>query len=133
MNKDTKRCRVPFSLDDETVNSHASVDHIDNDTVNNCTPTRHQSKQNRRPVHFPSKSSEQDASEESAIEFADTSLLGTSVVVYERGREGQIVKERSVRQGRGRPRKEYQVKWKSWVKSSNLLRDWKDKAHKHRH
>lgn len=130
---DTKRRRASFSSGDETVNSHGPVDYADDDNVNSNTPTRRRSKPNPRPVLFSSKSPEN-----SAVKFADRPILKTSVVVYERGRKGRIVKERSVRQGLGRPRKQYQVRWKSWVESSSLttsslLRDWKNKAHNPRH
>ena len=112
---DTKRRCASFSSGDETVNSHAPVDHTDDDTVNSNTPTRHRSKQNPRPVLFSSKSPE-----DSAVKFADRPLLETSVVVYERGRKGRIVKERTVRQGRGRPRKQYYVRWKVQICDNHL-------------
>lgn len=99
---DAKRRSVSFSLGDETVNSHALLDYI-NDTVDRYMPTRRQSKQNPEPVLFSSKSPEQDANKDNAIEFANKLLLETLVVVYEPGRKGRIVKERSLKQGRKAP------------------------------
>lgn len=59
-------------LKGKTVNTHAPVDHTDDDTVNSTIPTRHQSKQNPKPVLFFFK-----CPEENAAELADTPLLET--------------------------------------------------------
>ncbi len=50
-----------------------------------------------------------------------------------RAGEGEMVQERDVKQGRGRPRKQYLVQWKqSWVDSARLaapelLQSWREK------
>lgn len=47
--------------------------------------------------------------------------------------EGEIIKERDTKHGRGRPRKQYLVRWKpSWVDGARLtapelLQNWKEK------
>lgn len=51
---DAKRRSVSSFSGDETVNSHALLDHI-NDTVDRYTPTRRQSEQNPEPVLSPLK------------------------------------------------------------------------------
>ena len=57
-----------------------------------------------------------------------------TVVVYEQQCwEGEILQERDLRQERGRPRKQYLVRWKeSWVDGArlacpDLLRNWREK------
>ena len=60
--------------------------------------------------------------------------LSRAVVVYEQQRwEGEILQERDVRQERGRPRKQYLVRWKeSWVDGVHLtapalVQNWREK------
>ena len=60
--------------------------------------------------------------------------LSRTAVIYEQQRwEGEILQERDIKQERGRPRKQYLVRWKeSWVDGARLtapelLRDWREK------
>ena len=61
------------------------------------------------------------------------SLSRTAVVYEQQCWEGEILQERDIRQERGRPRKQYLVRWKeSWVDgarlaSPDLLRNWREK------
>ena len=55
-------------------------------------------------------------------------------VIYEQQSwEGEIVGEKDVKQGRGRPRKQYLVRWKpSWVDGGRLtapglMQNWREK------
>jgi len=56
-----------------------------------------------------------------------------AVVFEQQSWEGEIVEEMDVKQGRGRPRKQYLVQWKpSWVDgrqltAPGLVQNWKDK------
>ena len=57
----------------------------------------------------------------------------TAVIYEQQCWEGEILQERDMRQERGRPRKQYLVRWKeSWVDgarfaSPDLLRNWREK------
>lgn len=57
----------------------------------------------------------------------------TAVIYEQQGWEGEIVDERDVKQGPGRPRKQYLVRWKpSWVDGgrltmSEVVQNWKEK------
>ena len=61
------------------------------------------------------------------------SLSRTAVIYEQQCWEGEILQERNVRQERGRPRKQYLIRWKeSWVDgarlaSPDLLRNWREK------
>ena len=61
------------------------------------------------------------------------SLSRTAVIYEQQCWEGEILQERNARQERGRPRKQYLVRWKeSWVDgarlaSPDLLRNWREK------
>lgn len=56
-----------------------------------------------------------------------------AVIYKQKSWKGRIVQERNVKQGRGRPHKQYLVKWKeSWVDGGcltapKLLQSWKEK------
>lgn len=60
-------------------------------------------------------------------------LSRTAVVYKQQCWEGEILQERDVKQERGRPRKQYLVRWEqSWVDGASLaapelLRDWREK------
>ncbi|KAL8696688.1 MAG: hypothetical protein Q9201_007534 [Fulgogasparrea decipioides] len=60
-------------------------------------------------------------------------LSRTAVVYKQQCWEGEILQERDVKQERGRPRKQYLVRWEqSWVDGTSLtapelLRDWREK------
>jgi hypothetical protein len=58
----------------------------------------------------------------SPYSFRITPPVTNRVVSFEQQRwKGEIVKARHVRQGRGRPRKQYLIKWESsWVDSGRL-------------
>lgn len=57
----------------------------------------------------------------------------TAVIYKQQCWEGEILQERDVKQERGRPRKQYLVRWEqSWVDGASLtapelLRDWREK------
>ena len=53
---------------------------------------------------------------------SDPGLRARMAVIYERQSwEGEIIDEKDVKQGRGRPRKQYLVRWKSsWVDGARL-------------
>ena len=65
---------------------------------------------------------------------SDRGLRARMAVIYERQSwEGKIIDEKNVKQGRGRPRKQYLIRWKqSWVdggllSAPELLRNWREK------
>ena len=64
---------------------------------------------------------------------APSGLSQTTVIYEQQTWEGEIIDERDVKLVRGRPRKQYLVRWKStWVdagrlKSPELVQVWKDK------
>lgn len=78
---------------------------------------------------------EREPSADDALEGANrrSKRLSRTAVVYEQQCwEGEIMQERDVRQERGRPRKQYLVRWKdSWVDGARLaapelLRNWRE-------
>ncbi len=80
-----------------------------------------------------------DTSDDRAMDLAGG--RSRMAVIYEQQSwEGEIVQERHVKQGRGRPRKQYLIQWKqSWVDGGRLtapelLQSWREKkASKNRH
>ena len=77
------------------------------------------------------------SSEEGTTEYEKMKVAGElsrMAVIYEQQSwEGEIIDERNTKQGRGRPRKQYLIRWKSsWVDggrliASDLVRNWKEK------
>jgi len=84
----------------------------------------------------------ENASKDDKIKFVNEEQnrrsTSRTTVIYEQQRwEGKIVDERDVKQGRGRPRKQYFVQWKpSWVDAGRLtapglVQNWKEKRRQH--
>lgn len=78
--------------------------------------------------------------QEVVVNDQSTSRPPRSTVVYQEQRwEGEIVNEKDLKQGRGRPRKQYLIQWKqSWVDSNRLnepllLHNWRKKKQDERH
>ena len=73
-----------------------------------------------------------DASQGSKMKIAGEQS-GMAVIYKQQSWEGEIIDERNTKQGRGRPRKQYLVQWKtSWVDGSRLtaseiVRIWREK------
>jgi len=68
----------------------------------------------------------------SRLSRSEGNVSNNNTVIYERQIwEGEILNEREVKQGRGRPRKQYLIQWEpSWVEAGRLtapelLRKWK--------
>ena len=128
----TKRHRFssPLSSDDETESDNESV-------ISRCTPSRPYHISTPRPTSSCLSRSKADISN-SKIELAGSQLsrrpIPKMTVIYERQSwAGEILDEREVKQGRGRPRKQYLIRWEpSWVNSGRvtapeLLQNWKGK------
>ena len=133
-----RRFSSPLFLDEET-------EERDESDTTNYAP--------RKPHHIsilapsPSHSTGLDGgiSDDDMLDFAgrqpDRRLASRTAVVYEQQSwEGEIIEERDVKQGRGRPRKEYLVEWKrSWMPTGRLtapglVESWKaKKASKRKH
>ena len=85
-----------------------------------------------RPASSQSISLEEDATKYDKMEVAGE--RSRMAVIYEQQSwEGEIIDERNTKQGRGRPRKQYLIRWKSsWVDggrliASDLVRNWREK------
>ncbi len=126
----TKRRRFssPLSSDEEA--------EIGDGSVISSYKSHHVSDFRPSPSH--STDLEGDTSDDSTRELpggrSDRRLRARMAVIYERQSwEGEIVDERDVKQGRGRPRKQYLVRWKqSWVDGARLtapelLQSWREK------
>ena len=121
--------RHPFS---SRLSSDAETGTGDESDISSYTPlkTRHISKS--RPISSHLTSLEGDTSDDGAMDLAGGRSRMT--VIYEQQSwKGKIVQERNVKQGRGRPRKQYRIQWESsWVDSAYLtvpemLQSWREK------
>ena len=111
----TKRHRFssPFSSDLETDTGEESDYSI-------YTPSKGHDVFKIRPASSQSISLNGDASEDSKMETAGE-RSETAVIYEQQSWEGEIIDERDRKQGRGRPRKQYLVRWKpSWVDGGRL-------------
>jgi len=128
----TKRHRFssPLFSDDETESDDESV-------ISRCTPFKPYHILTPRPTSSCLSRSEGDVSN-SKMELAGSQSsrrpIPKMTVIYERQSwAGEILDEREVKQGRGRPRKQYLIRWEpSWVDSGRvtapgLLQNWKGK------
>ena len=119
------RFSSPFSSDLETETGEESDYSI-------YTPSKGHDVFKLRPASSKSISREEDTIEYDKIEIAGK--RSRMAVIYEQQSwEGEIIDERNTKQGRGRPRKQYLIRWKSsWVDggrlfASNLVRNWREK------
>lgn len=128
----TKRHRFssPLFPDDETESDDESV-------ISRCTSSRPCHISTPRPTSSCLSRSEGNVSN-SKMELAGPQSsrrpIPKMTVIYElQSWAGEIVDEREVKQGRGRPRKQYLIRWEpSWVDSGRvtapgLLQNWKGK------
>ena len=123
----TKRHRFssPFSSDLETDTGEESDYSI-------YKPSKAHDVFKIRPASSRSISLEEDATKYDKMKVAGE--RSRMAIIYEQQSwEGEIIDERNTKQGRGRPRKQYLVRWKSsWVDggrliASDLVRSWKEK------
>ncbi|CAF9941279.1 MAG: hypothetical protein HETSPECPRED_003040 [Heterodermia speciosa] len=124
----TKRHRFssPFSSDLETDTGEESDYSI-------YKPSKAHDVFKIRPASSRSISPEEDATKYDKMEVAGE--RSRMAIIYEQQSwEGEIIDERNTKQGRGRPRKQYLIRWKSsWVDggrliASDLVRSWKEKV-----
>jgi hypothetical protein len=109
----------------------------DESTFSSCTPFKPYNISTTQSASSQAILAE-DASKDDKMEFVNErqkrpSTSRTTVIYERQSWEGEVVGERDVRQGRGRPRKQYLVQWKqSWVDGGRLtapelLQNWKEK------
>lgn len=128
-----RRFSSPLSSDDETESDDESV-------ISRYTPSKPYHVLIPRPTSSRLSRSERDFNN-GKVKLAGSQScrrpIPKTTVIYERQSwEGGIIEEREVKQGRGRPRKQYLIR--SWVdgarlRASELLHTWtKEKASKGR-
>jgi hypothetical protein len=110
-----KRCRFSSPRSDDETESEGEL------VIGRCTPFKPYQILTPRPTSSRSSRSEGDVS-------------NNKTVIYEQQSwEGEIINKREVKQGRGRPRKQYRIQWEpSWVEAGRLtapelLQKWKGK------
>ena len=126
-----RRFSSPFSSDEDT----ATGDESDISSYASSRPYRPLTP---RPISFDSTGFEGDTCDDGKMEaVGERSCM--AVIYEQQSWNGEIVDVRDMKQGRGRPRKQYLVRWKSsWVDggrltASGLVENWKEvKASKRR-
>ncbi len=109
----------------------------DESDISSYTPSKPQHVSIPRPTPSRSTGLEADTSDDGTMGLAggrsDQRLPSRMAVIYQQQSwEGKIVDERGAKQGRGRPRKQYLVRWKpSWVDGGRLtapelLQNWRE-------
>ncbi len=119
--------------DDETVSEGESV-------IGRCTPSKPYQISTPRPTLSRLSGSEGDVSNakmELAGSRSNRRPIPKTTVIYERQSwAGEIIGERAVKQGRGRPRKQYLIQWEpSWTDAGRLtvprlVHTWKENQKK---
>lgn len=128
-----RRFSLPLSSDDETESDDESV-------ISSYTPSKPYNVSTPRPTLSRLSRSEGDDSN-GKVELAGSQSsrcpIPKTTVIYERQSwAGEIIDEREVKQGRGRPRKQYLIQWeRSWVDAGRLavpglVHTWKEKEKK---
>ena len=127
-----RRFSSPLSSSEET--EMGAESDISSDTPANLYRTS-----NLSPASSPrSTGREREPNTDKTLEGANErskrrSLSRTAVVYKQQCWEGEILQERDIKQERGRPRKQYLVRWKeSWVDGARLtapelLQNWREK------
>lgn len=127
---------LPLSSDEET-------EIRDESDTTSYAPCKSHHILNLEPTSFHSTGPDGGTSDYDALDFTGGKLnrrlpSRTAVVYEQQSWEGEIIEERDVKQGRGRPRKEYLVRWKrSWMPGGRLtapglVESWKTKASRRR-
>lgn len=107
------RFSSPFSSDLE-------IETNEDSDYSNYTPSKAHNILKPRLASSRSIDLEKDTNDDK-IEFADERSRMT-VIFEQQSWEGEIIDERDSKQGRGRPRKQYLVRWKSsWVDGGRLI------------
>ncbi len=119
-----RRFSSPLSSDEETEMG-------DESDISSYVPSRPHHSSNPRPTSSHSTGVKGDTSEAGEMELAGG--RSRMAIIYEQQSwEGEIVDERDIKKGRGRPRKQYLVRWKSsWVDgvrltAPGLVESWKE-------
>ncbi len=126
----SRRFSSPFSSDEETKTG-------DESDISSYAPSKPHHALVPRPTPSRSTGLEGDTSDDGPMGLAggrsDRRPPSRMAVVYQQQSwEGKIVDERDAKQGRGRPRKQYLVRWKpSWVDGGRLtapelLQNWRE-------
>lgn len=107
------RFSSPLPSDEETETG-------DESDISSYRPSRAHHTSNARPTSSRSTSLERDTSDSGKMAFPGG--RSRTVVIYEQQSwQGEIIKEKNMKQGRGRPRKQYLIEWKpSWVDGGRL-------------
>ena len=108
-----RRFSSPFASDEDTATG-------DESDISSYTSSRPHRPSRPRPTSSDSTGSEGESCDDGKMEAV--SERSRMAVIYEQQSwEGEIVDERDMKQGRGRPRKQYLVRWEpSWVDGGRL-------------
>ncbi len=137
--KPSKKRRIkrhPFS---SRLSSDADMGTGDESDISSYTPSKPRHISKPRPTSSHLTSLQGDTSDDGAMDLVG-GRSQIAVIYEQQSWKGEIVQERDVKQGRGRPRKQYLVQWEqSWVDGARLtapelLQSWRGKkASKSRH
>ena len=128
---DEKR-RIKRHLFSSRLSSDAEMETGDESDISSNTPSKPRHISKPRPTSSHLTSLQRDTSNDGAIDFASGGSQ-MAVIYKQQSWKDEIVQERDVKQGRGRPRKQYLVHWEqSWVDGGRLtapelLQIWRKK------
>jgi len=129
-------CRIKRRRFSSPLSSDEKTETGDESDISTYTPPKPHHISTRRPTASHLTGLKGDPGNDSTIMVSGQSKRGPTsrmAVIYEQQCwEGEIIDERHVKQGPGRPRKQYLVRWKqSWVDGGRLtapelLQNWKE-------